>query len=312
MAAEHSWIKRVLFATDFSTCARHAERYVAFLSKAYGATVDVVHVLALYPGVYPAVQDHLETDKSLADAVRRLQQPAASVTGQHLIGIPSVQICGVAMRFDASLIVLGTHGRTGLERILLGSTAERVLTMAPCPVLTVRERNGSEGWHKRVPIKFEHIIVPIDCSDCSIDALEYGIQIAKDFSASLTLLHVLEPVSYGNDFTLGHTVEQGQLDERIDSQLRVCLSAIQSAGVSVREVIRGGVPTDSILEFAHASACDLIVMGMHGRREISHMLRGSVAEAVLRLAPCPVLAVRISKVSPHHQRVVRMEREPMT
>ena len=304
MAAEHSWIKRVLFATDFSTCARYAEEYVAFLGKTYEATVDVVHVLALYPGIYPAVQDHLETDESLADAVRRLQQPAASVTGQQLIGIPSVQICEVAMRLDASLIVLGTHGRTGLERILLGSTAERVLTMAPCPVLTVREPNGSEGWHKRVPIKFEHIIVPIDFSDCSRDALESGIQIAKDFNASLTLLHVLEPVSYGNDFTLGHTAEQGQLDERIDSQLRVCLSAIQSAGVSVREVIRGGVPTDSILEVVHASACDLIVMGAHGRRGIAHLMMGSVAEAVLRRASCPVLAMKSPQFVLGHRRVV--------
>ena len=180
MAVGHSLIKRVLFATDFSTCAHHAEEYVAFLSTVYGAPVEVLHVLELYPGMYPAVQDHRETDARLADVVRRIQRQMTPMTGHQIIGIPSVQICQAAMRSDADLIVLGTHGRTGLEHILLGSIAERVLTMAPCPVLTVREPEGSERRHTRVPLTFKQITVPVDFSDCSMDALEYGIQIAKD------------------------------------------------------------------------------------------------------------------------------------
>lgn len=180
MAAGHSLIKRVLFATDFSTCAHHAEEYVASLSTVYGATVEVLHVLELYPGIYPAVQDHQETDERLADAVHRLQRKTIPVTGHQMIGIPSVQICQAAMQHDTDLIVLGTHGRTGLEHIILGSTAERVLTIAPCPVLTVREPEGPERRHTGVPITFEHIVVSIDFSDCSMDALEYGIQMVKD------------------------------------------------------------------------------------------------------------------------------------
>lgn len=255
MVAGHSVINRILFATDFSTCARHAEEHVVFLSKAYGAAVQVVHVLELYPGMYAAVEDHGETDERLADAVRRLQRPTTPVTGLQMIGIPSVQICAAAMGYHADVIVMDTHGRTGLEHIFLGSTAERVLTMAPCPVLTAREPNGSEA-NTRVPIKFEHVTVPIDFSDCSVDALEYGIQIAKNFGACLTLLHVLEPVSYGDDFVLRQAAEGGRPHKRIDLQLRAFVSAIQSAGVCVREVIRGGVPADSILEFVRASACD--------------------------------------------------------
>jgi nucleotide-binding universal stress UspA family protein len=221
-----------------------------------------------------------------------------------MTGIPSVQICAAATDYHADVIVMGTHGRTGLEHILLGSTAERVLTMAPCPVLTVRKPKGSEGRHTRGPIKFAHVTAPIDFSDCSVDALEYGIQMVRDFGASLTLLHVLEPVAYGDDGTLGRAAEPDQLDERIDSQLRAYVNAIQSAGVPVREAIRGGVPADSILEFARASACDLIIMGTHGRRGISHVLRGSVAEAVLRRAPCPVLAVKSLKLTSDRQPIV--------
>ena len=311
MATGHSLINRILFATDFSVCAHYAEAYAAVLSKAYGASVKVVHVLELYPGMYAAVEDHGETDARLDDAVRRLQQPTIPVTGLQMMGIPSMQICTAAMDYQADVIVMGTHGRTGLEHIFLGSTAERVLTMAPCPVLTAREPNRSEG-HTRVPIKFEHVTVPIDFSDCSVDALEYGVQITKEFGADLTLLHVLEPVFYGDDFTLRHRVEDGRPDERIGAQLRAFVSAIQSAGVSVREVIRGGVPADSILEFVHASATDLLVMGTHGRRGISRMLKGSVAEAVLCQAPCPVIAVKSFTSTSGRQPVVARQTESVT
>lgn len=314
IAAGHFLIHRILFATDFSRCASHAEGYAAFLANAYGASMDVIHVLELYPGMYAAAQDHREKDEQLADAVRRLQRQTSSVTSHVMTGIPSVQICAAAMDYDSDVIVMGTHGRTGLEHILLGSTAERVLTAAPCPVLTVRlhvESDEGPELSTSIPIRLQQLVVPVDFSDCALDALEYGVQMAKDFGASLTLLHILEPVPYGDDLTLGQA-EQDQRDQRIDSQLRAWVSAIQLEGVSVREVIRGGVPADSILEFVRASAGDLIVMGTHGRRGISHMLRGSVAEAVLRRAPCPVLAMRNPQFSPGHQRVIRMETKPTT
>jgi nucleotide-binding universal stress UspA family protein len=310
MGNEHSLVKRILFATDFSSCANHAEKYVAVLAKAYGAAIDVVHVLEIYPGMYSAVQDPRETVERVAEAVRRLQQPTAPVTGQQRPGIASVVICEAAMEHHADLIVLGTHGRTGLEHILLGSTAERVLTIAPCPVLTVRVPKGSEARHTRAPIKLEHVVVPIDFSGCSLDALEYGIQIAKDFRASLTLLHVLEPVPYGIDLTLGHVAERDQ--EWVNRQLKSLASTIGSYGVSVSTEIHGGLPADSIVEFVRASDYGLLVMGTHGRRGISHVMMGSVAEAVLRRAPWPVLVLKSAKFAPGHQRVMRMETEPMT
>ncbi|MER3424513.1 MAG: hypothetical protein C4293_16135 [Nitrospiraceae bacterium] len=302
MGNGRSLIQRILFATDFSTCARCAEAYAAYLAEAYGATVDVVHALEIYGGIDVAtVQDHRETEAELAETVRRLQQFPYPVTSQQRAGIPDVYICEAAAD-HADLIVMGTHGRTGLAHILLGSTAERVLTMAPCPVLTVREPKGSRGGCQPEPIRFERVAVPIDFSVCSLDALEYGIQIAKDFDASLMLLHVLEPVSYAADLTFNHAAARHL--ERVTSQLTSMADNIRSHGISVREVIRGGLPTDSILEFVRTSDCDLVVMGTHGRRGISHLVRGSVAEAVLRRASCPVLAMKRLHFAPAHQRVV--------
>jgi nucleotide-binding universal stress UspA family protein len=237
--AGRSLIHRMLFATDFSRCASHAEVYAAFLANAYGASMDVIHVLELYPGMYAAPQDHREKDEQLADAVRRLQRQTTSVTSHVMTGIPSVQICAAAMDYHSDVIVMGTHGRTGLDHILLGSTAERVLTAAPCPVLTVRLEIEGPTLSTSPPIRLRQFVVPVDFSDCALAALEYGVQMARDFGASLTLLHVMEPVPYGHDLTMVHAGEQGgRLGQRIDSQLRAYVSAIQSAGVSVREVIR--------------------------------------------------------------------------
>ncbi|MBS0169803.1 MAG: universal stress protein [Nitrospira sp.] len=95
------------------------------------------------------------------------------------------------------------------------------------------------------------------------------------------------------------------MSERIDPQRVPYIHAIQSAGVSVRAAVRGGIPSDSILECARTLESDLIVMGTHGRRGISHVMRGSVAEAVLRRSPCPVLVVRNLAWASEQRRVVR-------
>src|SRR5574337_779528 len=146
MEAEQSMIKRILFATDFSSCAHHAESYVAFLAKAYEATVTILHVLEIYEGAYvTTVQDPSETHERLDDIVQRLAQSAGRVRSQQRAGIPDTIICETAQEVRADLIVLGTHGRTGLQHVLLGSTAERVLTMAPCPVLTIRKLGKVEA-----------------------------------------------------------------------------------------------------------------------------------------------------------------------
>ncbi|MCE7964658.1 MAG: universal stress protein [Nitrospira sp. NTP2] len=299
-----AWISRILFATDFSPCAHHAEKPLTFLSKVYGATIDVVHVLELYPGVYVAVEAHEETDEHLAEAVRRLTSPTVSVTAHQRVGIPSIQICEAAEKNCADVIVMGTHGRTGLDHILLGSTAEGVITMAPCPVLAIRAPNALEARQTDAPTTFRQIVVPIDFSDCSIDALECAIQLAMDLGASLTLLHILEPQIFEDDGTV-RPEARGRLDGRIDLQFMPYVDAIRSTGVSVRTAIRGGIPSDSILEYARTLGSDLIIMGTHGRRGISHVMRGSVAEAVLRRSPCPVLAVKSLAWAPEQRRVAR-------
>jgi nucleotide-binding universal stress UspA family protein len=163
-----------------------------------------------------------------------------------------------------------------------------------------------------MPVTLERILVPVDFSDCSLDALEYATVVAQQAKASLMLLHVLEPVSYGLDFTLSHVRTREQVRESWTKRLEELASSHQHPHVLVESRLRGGLPADSILDSAQTLPCDLIVMGTHGRRGISHTLSGSVAEAVLRKARCPVLTVRNPKFGPGHRRVIPTEMSPVT
>lgn len=313
---------QLLFATDFSECAARAEQYAVLLAKACGAALDIVHVLEFQPGMdpeYPVNALYIEelrkvADSELAAAVRRVAQSGITATTRQVFGIPSQRITELAKEKDVDLVVLGTHGRTGLEHILLGSTAERVVRGAPCPVLTVRvaRLDGRPTGARTVapPVAIHRILVPVDFSDCSLEALEYAIQVGKQFGAAVAILHVMEPVSYGLGFTLRHVTEQHLVRARLDSRLAELAATLASQGLQVTHLLRGGTPADSILDSVRAQECDLIVMGTHGRRGISHLVSGSVAEAVLRRADCPVLTVKSPKFGPRHQHGSAVGQQP--
>jgi nucleotide-binding universal stress UspA family protein len=315
-------ITRILLATDFSRWARRAEDYACALACSWRASLTVLSVAEFPPGLnpdYPVNQQYLadllkNASSQLVDLKGRAERRGIAVTTRVASGIPSEEVITAARAEDSDLLVVGTRGKTGLAHVLLGSTAERVIRGAPCPVLTVRMEQADtedEGVLSR-PVTLERILVPVDFSDCSLDALEYAAVVAQQAKASLMLLHVLEPVSYGLDFTLGHSRTREHVRETWTKRLEELASSHQHPQVSVASQLRGGLPADSILDSARTLPCDLIVMGTHGRRGISHAFSGSVAEAVLRKALCPVLTVRNPKFGPGHSRVIPTEMSPVT
>jgi nucleotide-binding universal stress UspA family protein len=148
------------------------------------------------------------------------------------------------------------------------------------------------------------LVIPLDFSASSLDALEYGVQFAKHLGASLTILHVLEPVAYGLDFTVGRSAEQRKQKDHFKGRLEVLCALCTSNGVKAEPVLKAGLPADSIREYVDREKPDLVIMGTHGRRGISRLLSGSVAEGMLRLASCPVLTVRMPSFDPDHQRIM--------
>jgi nucleotide-binding universal stress UspA family protein len=305
----------ILLATDFSRWAAGAEAYAFCLASTWRADLTVMTVLEFPPGLnpeYPVNRIYLgelmKTAKAcMAELTARVAARGISIHTRIGTGIPSEELLAAAKAEDSDLVVVGTKGKTGLEHVLVGSTAERVIRTAPCPVLAVRteRRVGEEGEPDPCRgVSLERILVPIDFSDCSLDALEYAVQVARRSRASITLFHVLEPVSYGLDFSLLHVAKREKMREVIGERLSGLAKALAAAQVPTDIQLRGGLPSDSILDGAKAMPADLIVMGTHGRRGLSHTLSGSVAEAVLRKSSCPVLTVRSPKFSAGHRRVV--------
>ncbi|MDF0674287.1 MAG: universal stress protein [Nitrospira sp.] len=312
---------RILLATDGSHGSAAAEAYACGLAQTWGASLTVMSVLEFPPGMDPDYTvNRLYLDELMKDATTKLTDLKARVVALGIpvqsyvaTGIPSAEVSAIAQTQEAELIVVGTRGKTGLEHILLGSTAERIVRMAPCPVLTVsmvkqRADGSSNTEMPNSPPK--RMLVPVDFSDCSLDALEYGALAAQRSQASLTLVHVLEPVSYGLDFTLPRVTKREQVRTELTKRLSKLASALTSVGVRSDFVISGGLAADSILDAARSQLVDLIIMGTHGRRGLSHTLFGSVAESVLRRSSCPVLTVRSLKFRPGHRRVLSSQFVP--
>ena len=303
-------IKRVLFATDFSACADRALGYALALANAWKSELTVMTVLELYPGMDPDYTvnkmylDHLrdEAKRQLASLESRVKAAGHSIATRIEVGIPSQCVQAVAEELGADLLVVGTHGRTGLDHVLVGSTAERVVRIAPCPVLAVKADKGAATATQAPTIK--RIVVPIDLSTCSLDALEYAVQFAKPLGASITILHALEPVAYGLDFSLSHAKEWREQRAYLEKRLTVLTACVAAHGIQTDFALKPGLPADSIASYVTGQGYDLMVMGTHGRRGLSHVLVGSIAGAMLRYAPCPVLTVRRLTVGADYQRVV--------
>jgi nucleotide-binding universal stress UspA family protein len=142
-----------------------------------------------------------------------------------------------------------------------------------------------------------HVLVPIDFSPDADYALEYAMRLARILQAKLTLLHVIEPLVVGSVEAMPYTFLQ-DLEDKITEAMIPYHERVTAAGLSCDYTIVHGVPFQVIIDTARTDHIDLIIMGTHGRTGLRHVLIGSVAERVVRLAPCPVLVVRLPPDTP--------------
>ncbi|MEO8340945.1 MAG: universal stress protein [Nitrospirota bacterium] len=307
-------VTRILFATDLSDCAARAQAYATYLATAWEAKIDVLHVvegpkwLTTNVAALPLTEEVRKEAATRLDEVQgHMARNGITVSVRQVMGIPNEQIDLVARENGVDLVVLGTQGRENVLYGLIGSTAERVIKGAPCPVLAVpgyREGAHPLATEAQLQIPIQHILAPVDFSSPSLDALEYAIQLANRLGTTITLMHVLEPICYDLDYSLGSIEHEVRKRDHWKSQLTELSDLVKSFGLPADFQVSGGVPSDAILVGALQGRSDLIVMGTHGRRGLSQKRFGSVAEAVLRRATCPVLTVKTPKFAPGHRRVV--------
>jgi nucleotide-binding universal stress UspA family protein len=296
------WIQRVLCPVDYSEQSSRALRHAAAIAGSYRAALHVLHVQAvpLRPNVdvserlNPAHQAGLDTDpaRALRLFVDRNRQPVIATSVVRKATSASHEIAVYAREMQADLIVLGTHGHSGFDQVVLGSTTERLVTQAVCPVLTVPHDADEPGAQDRV--HFTHVLCAVDFSPGSLAALGHGLSIVQDHGAQLTLLHVIELPSDGDDGTHGfrHVGEYADRRREMLQRLDDLLPRSARAGSNVSTVVDLGRPAPAILRAADVRRADLIVMGAHGREGLGLTLFGSATQGVLRHATCPVLTAR--------------------
>jgi nucleotide-binding universal stress UspA family protein len=199
-------------------------------------------------------------------------------------------------RLEADLVVMGTHGRRGFRRLLLGSVTERVLRQSEAPVLSISPSAPKIGT-ERGP--FQKILCPVDFSPSSLSGLSVGLAL-REGDAELLVLHVVEfylPPALGEAVALDVTELRGR--HRLQGQAKLAKLVPEDARAHTRletVVLESGSPYHEILKTAEREECDLIVMGVSGRSSADLVFFGSTANHVVRAAACPVLTVR-SRIS---------------
>jgi nucleotide-binding universal stress UspA family protein len=192
----------------------------------------------------------------------------------------------------ADLIVIGTHGRRGFTRLLLGSVAESVLHEAPCPVMTVSPHTEAAASDV---VTFKRILCPIDFSPSALLALGFALDLARQAGGLVTLLHVVEWLAEEEPRTSAHfnvPEVRGYMVDDARQRLRSLVAEESRVWCEIDDVIVSGRAHREILRAAEARAADLIVMGSQGRGGVGLALFGSTTQQVVRSAACPVLTVR--------------------
>ena len=283
-------LRNLLFTTDFSEASEAALPYVMALAQWYGAKVFVLHAVpAEAPLPMPMESLPLTLNASWQQAKKHME---AFLETNPLDAVPHRAVLEQGEFWDVisrtirtrsiDMIVLGTHGRTGLKKLVLGSMAEQIFRRASCPVLTIGPRAGGrpatvDNW--------KEILFATDFSAASLHALNYALSLAEENEADLTLLHMVPLVPLQ---------QQDQLRAALEKRLQSLVPADALAWCKPHYEVRFDFAVDGILDAAKHMHADVIVMGVHtprAPRAASHLPWATANEVVCN-APCPVLTVR--------------------
>lgn len=295
-------MRRILCPVDFSDTSRQALDYAVGIARWYGAGITALHVIppitSMLPvsgeGLYPPLvfrPEELQQFRSELESFARASGVEALDTEVVQGSVPG-EIVRLAKELPADLLVMGTHGRSGFERLMLGSVTEKLLRKSPCPLLTV-----PPGSPAVAPVNalFSRVLCAVDFSPASLHALALAQSLAGEAAARLCVMHVLEPVSVfepvvavGPDDLPAVTADHRR---EVRHRLEGLVGGETRAFTDVAEVVVSGKPYREILRAADEQRSDLIVIGAHGGR-LGLPAFGSTTAHVVREAQCPVLTVR--------------------
>jgi nucleotide-binding universal stress UspA family protein len=291
-------ISHILCPVDFSEFSRRAVDHAVAMARWYEARLTVLHVSTTSGEPdRPALQlTDVERDRLMAD-MKAFVGPTGPDIPVDAVVLEASDIRHEILRqtsaLQADLLVMGSHGRTGFERLLLGSVTERVIRKSACPVMVV-PRAAHDADPAR-PVHFHRILCPVDFSEGSLNALAYAFSIAQEVDAELTLLHAIEVPPELAEHPISPTIDVNALRASIEAarlqHLRELVPESVKMYCTVHTTVREGAAFREILKMAAERSVDLIVMGVQGRGAVDLMIFGSNTLRVCRAATCPVLSV---------------------
>lgn len=291
-------ITRILCPIDFSAFSDHALAYAARMAAWYGAKLQVLHVM---PPLPPATVSALAgasrelNHRNLHEAVSRHRLPGADISTELIESDePAARILEAAEAFDADLIVTGSHGRAGVERVLLGSVVEALLHRCSRPMLVIPSHfTGGADAASAV----SRIVCAIDFSESSLESLTFALSIAEEADARLTLLHVIEVPPelqhppQPSDFNFNVDAVRAEAEAEALRRLRALIPENAREYCTIDTAVLEGGVSRQLLRMAADRHADLIVLGVHGRNAFDLAFFGSNSKDVIRRAQCPVLVV---------------------
>ncbi|HEU5246635.1 MAG TPA: universal stress protein [Candidatus Udaeobacter sp.] len=270
------------------------------LARKFGATIHLANVQE-YPGpvvdsgaaVVAAPITDLEKQRRSGQRLLLQLRKKHKLTGtcrSEFANGAFDMLCRIAAEIPADLIVTSTHGRTGLKRLLLGSTAERLVQYSPCLVFVFGSKKSTGNTQRDI----KKILVPVDFSDCSLAGLTYAARFAKTVCARISVVHVVDLGPVMMTTGCGNYISPTYIEaarHRCADQLQAFLTGVDFDGVPFDTCAVAGYSPDGIYQTAAREAADLIIMSTHGRTGLRHVLVGSAAERTVRCATCSVLVV---------------------
>ena len=302
-------IRNILCPIDFSEYSRRALDHAVAIARWYDSSITVLHVYSSTPvAAYAPGAPVLESTALTPADIEQLTAHATRFVDAAGVGDIAVEVVIVEGNIAAEillrarqtgLLVIGTHGRSGFDRLVLGSVTDRLLRKAECPVLTVpRAAPGPAPGSAAV---FKRILCPIDFSDASTNALNYAMSLAQEADAHLTVLHVmtyemeLTPDMSQSLLAYSH-LNKAEFRKACEDNSRELLKAAVPDTVraycAVETLLGTGKPYREILRVAAEERSDLVVMGVQGRGAVDLMFFGSTTQHVVRQAACSVLTLR--------------------
>lgn len=295
-------ITRILCPVDLSDPSRRALDHAVAIARWYGASITVLRVIPqIVPVVSYAGELHYTAPMITPSDLESVRNATATFAA-HEAGGPPMEVLAVegdipweilehARRLDAGLIVMGTHGRRGFDRLMLGSVTERVLRGAPCPVLTV-----PPAAPDAVPAMaglFKRILCGVDFSPSSLGALRFAASLAKEADAHLIVAHSVEHLALWPLPAGAPDIESLEQHARTaaGTALRDAIPNDVREFARVEELVLTGKAYTTLLEIAESRQVDLIVAGSHGG-PAGFLRFGSTTNNLVRLAACPVLTLR--------------------